>query len=223
MSQARHIGKVILTLPSALSDGLAGGTVLITGATGAVGAVLARHMVDGYGVRHLVLASRRGDRAEGAAELAAELTEAGAQVQVVACDVADRDAVQGLFAQLSREFPPVRGVIHAAGVLDDTVITSLTPERIDTVLRAKVDAAWNLHEATRDLDLSMFALCSSIAATVGSPGQGNYSAANAFLDGLAAHRQAERLAGISLAWGMWETARRHDRSFERPRSGPDEP
>ena len=155
-------------------------------------------------MRHLVLASRRGDRAEGAAELAAELTQAGAQVQVVACDVADRDAVEALFAQLSREFPPVRGVIHAAGVLDDTVITSMTPDRIDTVLRAKVDAAWNLHEATRNLDLSMFALCSSIAATVGSPGQGNYSAANAFLDGLAAHRQAAGLAGISLAWGMWE-------------------
>ncbi len=204
MSQARHIGKVILTMPSALADGLAEGTMLITGATGAVGAVLARHMVDAYGVRHLVLASRRGDRAEGAAELAAELTQAGARVQVVACDVADRDAVEALFAQLSREFPPVRGVIHAAGVLDDTVITSMTPDRIDTVLRAKVDAAWNLHEATRNLDLSMFALCSSIAATVGSPGQGNYSAANAFLDGLAAHRQAARLAGISLAWGMWE-------------------
>ena len=204
VSQARHIGKVILTMPSALADGLAEGTVLITGATGAVGAVLARHMVDAYGVRHLVLASRRGDRAEGAAELAAELTQAGAQVQVVACDVADRDAVEALFAQLSREFPPVRGVIHAAGVLDDTVITSMTPDRIDTVLRAKVDAAWNLHEATRNLDLSMFALCSSIAATVGSPGQGNYSAANAFLDGLAAHRQAAGLAGISLAWGMWE-------------------
>jgi len=204
MSQARHIGKVILTMPSALADGLAGGTMLITGATGAVGAVLARHMVDAYGVRHLVLASRRGDRAEGAAALAAELTEAGAQVQVVACDVADRDAVQGLFARLSREFPPVRGVIHAAGVLDDTVITLMTPERIDTVLRAKVDAAWNLHEATRDLDLAMFALCSSIAATVGAPGQGNYAAANSFLDGLAAHRQAAKLAGISLAWGMWE-------------------
>ncbi|MDR3661748.1 MAG: SDR family NAD(P)-dependent oxidoreductase, partial [Mycobacterium sp.] len=204
MSQARHIGKVVLTMPSALADGLAGGTVVITGATGAVGGELARHVVGAYGVRHLVLASRRGDRAEGAAELAAELADAGASVAVVACDVADRDAVQGLFAQLSREFPPVRGLIHAAGVLDDGAIMSLTPDRVDTVLRAKVDAAWNLHEATRELDLSMFALCSSIAATVGAPGQGNYSAANAFLDGLAAHRQAAGLAGISLAWGLWE-------------------
>ncbi|MDC9016417.1 type I polyketide synthase [Mycobacterium marinum] len=204
MSQARHIGKVVLTMPSALADGLADATVLITGATGAVGAVLARHMLDAYGVRHLVLASRRGDRAEGAAELAAELSEAGANVQVVACDVADRDAVEAMLARLSGEYPPVRGVIHAAGVLDDAVISSLTPERIDTVLRAKVDAAWNLHEATLDLDLSMFVLCSSIAATVGSPGQGNYSAANSFLDGLAAHRQAAGLAGISVAWGLWE-------------------
>ncbi|KJX75850.1 type I polyketide synthase [Mycobacterium lepromatosis] len=204
MSQARHIGKVVLTMPSALADGLADGTVLITGASGAIGGVLARHMVSAYGVRHLVLASRRGDRAEGAVELAADLVDAGAKVQVVACDVADSDAVRRLFAQLSREFPPVRGVIHAAGVLDDGAITSLTPDRVDTVLRAKVDAAWNLHEVTRDLDLLMFALCSSIAATVGSPGQGNYSAANAFLDGLAAYRQAAGLAGTSLAWGLWE-------------------
>ncbi|VBA55451.1 type I polyketide synthase [Mycobacterium attenuatum] len=204
MSQARHIGKVVLTMPSALADGLADGTVLITGATGMVGAVLARHMVTAYGVRHVVLASRRGDRAAGAGELAAELAEAGARVQVVACDVADREAVTGLLTQLGQEWPPLRGVIHAAGVVDDAVISSLTPDRIDTVLRAKVDAAWNLHEATRDLDLSLFVLCSSIAATVGSPGQGNYSAANAFLDGLAAHRQATGLAGTSLAWGLWE-------------------
>jgi 4-hydroxyphenylalkanoate synthase len=206
MSQARHIGKVVLTMPSALLDSFASGTVVITGATGMVGAVLAHHLVRAYGVRHLVLASRRGNRAEGAAALAAELEQAGARVQVLACDVADRDAVAGLFAEVAREFPPVRGVIHAAGITDDAVISSLTPDRIDAVLRAKVDAAWNLHEATRDLDLSMFALCSSIAATVGSPGQGNYSAANSFLDGLAAHRQAAGLAGVSLAWGLWEQA-----------------
>jgi polyketide synthase 1/15 len=204
VSQARHIGKVVLTMPSTLADGLAEGTVLITGATGMVGAVLARHVVGAYGARHVVLASRRGERAEGAAELAAELARAGAQVQVLACDVADRDAVARLLAQLARQFPPLRGVIHAAGVLNDAVITSLTLDQVNAVLRAKVDAAWNLHELTRDLDLSMFVLCSSIAATVGAPGQGNYAAANAFLDGLAARRRALGLAGISLAWGLWE-------------------
>ncbi|MDT5355857.1 MAG: 4-hydroxyphenylalkanoate synthase [Mycobacterium sp.] len=204
ISQARHIGKVVLNMPSTLSAELAEGTVLITGGTGMAGAELARHVVNAYGVRHVVLASRRGGRAELTAELTLDLARAGAQVQVVACDVADRGAVAELLAQLARRFPPLRGVIHAAGVLDDAVITSLTPDRVDTVLRAKVDAAWNLHELTRDLGLSMFVLCSSIAGTVGGPGQGNYAAANAFLDGLAAHRQAAGFPGVSLAWGLWE-------------------
>jgi polyketide synthase 1/15 len=167
------------------------------------GGELARHVVNAYGVRQVVLASRRGSRSEATAELTLDLARAGAQVQVLACDVADRRAVAELLAQLDRRFPPLRGVIHAAGVLDDAVITSLTPDRIDTVLRAKVDAAWNLHELTRDLGLSMFVLCSSIAGTVGAAGQGNYAAANAFLDGLATHRQAAQLPGVSLAWGMW--------------------
>jgi 4-hydroxyphenylalkanoate synthase len=203
ISQARHIGKVVLTMPSALADDLAQGTVLITGGTGMAGGELARHVVNAYGVRHVVLASRRGSRSESTAELTLDLARAGAQVQVLACDVADRRAVAELLAQLDRRCPPLRGVIHAAGVLDDAVITSLTPDRVDTVLRAKVDAAWNLHELTRDLGLSMFVLCSSIAGTVGAAGQGNYAAANAFLDGLAAHRQAAGLPAVSLAWGLW--------------------
>jgi polyketide synthase 1/15 len=204
ISQARHVGKVALTMPSALGDELSEGTVLITGGTGMAGAELARHVVKTYGVRHVVLASRRGGRAESTAELTLDLARAGVQVQVLACDIADRSAVEGMLAQLARRFPPLRGVIHAAGVLDDAVVTSLTPDRIDTVLRAKVDAAWNLHELTRDLPLSMFALCSSIAGTVGAAGQGNYAAANAFLDGLAAHRRAAGLPGVSLVWGLWE-------------------
>ncbi len=204
ISQARHIGKVVLNMPSKLSADLAEGTVLITGGTGMAGAELARHVVNAYGARHVVLVSRRGGRAESTAELTLDLARAGAQVQVLACDVADRSAVAELLAQLARRFPPLRGVIHAAGVLDDAVITSLTPDRVDTVLRAKVDAAWNLHELTRDLGLSMFVLCSSIAGTVGGPGQGNYAAANAFLDGLAARRQAAGLPAVSLAWGLWE-------------------
>uniref|UniRef100_A0A8H2PHT5 KR domain-containing protein n=1 Tax=Mycolicibacterium mucogenicum DSM 44124 TaxID=1226753 RepID=A0A8H2PHT5_MYCMU len=217
ISQARHIGKVVLTMPTALAGRLAEGTVLITGATGMVGAHLARHLVGAYGVRHLVLASRRGDRAEGAAALAAELESAGAQVDLVACDVADPAAVAAMVTQCG---PTLRGVVHAAGVLDDAVIASLTPDRLDAVLRAKVDAVWNLHEATRHLNLAMFVLCSSIAATVGAPGQGNYAAANAFLDGFAAHRRALGLPGTSLVWGLWEqsggmTAHLSDRDLAR--------
>jgi NAD(P)-dependent dehydrogenase (short-subunit alcohol dehydrogenase family) len=190
-----------LTMP-----GLFGvGTVLITGGTGMAGAVLARHVVGRYGVRHVVLASRGGDRAAGAAELVAELSEAGAQVQVVACDVADRDAVAGLLGRLPEQYP-LTAVIHAAGVLDDAVIGSLTAERIDAVLAPKVEGAWNLHELTRGLELSAFVLCSSVAGITGAPGQGNYAAGNAFLDGLAAYRRASGLPGISLAWGWWAQA-----------------
>jgi polyketide synthase 1/15 len=124
-------------------------------------------------------------------------------VSVVACDAADREALAKVLSDIPVQHP-LSAVIHAAGMLDDAVVTSLTPDRVDAVLRAKVDAAWNLHELTRDLDLSMFVLCSSIAATVGAPGQGNYAAANAFLDGLATHRRAVGLPGVSLAWGLWE-------------------
>jgi NADPH:quinone reductase-like Zn-dependent oxidoreductase/acyl carrier protein len=205
VSQARHVGKVVLTLPDGPGGGLAAGTVLITGGTGMAGGLLARHVVSRYGVRHVVLASRRGQAAEGVGELVAELAQAGAQVQVAACDVADRAALAALLAGLPKQYP-LTGVIHAAGVLDDAVIASLTAQRIDTVLRAKVDAAWNLHELTRDLDLSAFVMFSSMAGIVGAPGQGNYAAANSFLDGLAARRRARGLPGLSLAWGLWEQA-----------------
>jgi polyketide synthase 7 len=205
ISQARHIGKVVLTLPDGPGDGFAAGTVLITGGTGMAGGSLARHVVNRYGARHLVLASRRGQGAEGVDELAAELTQAGAQVHVVACDVSDRAAVAALLADLPAQYP-LTAVIHAAGVLDDAVIASLNAERIDTVLRAKVDAAWNLHELTQDLDLSAFVMFSSMAGIVGAPGQGNYAAANSFLDALATHRRAHGLPGLSVAWGLWEQA-----------------
>ena len=179
------------------------GTVLITGGTGMVGAVLARHVVARYGVRHVVLTSRRGGDAVGVAEVVGELVAAGAEVQVLACDVADRAQVAEMLAGLDGRCR-LSGVIHAAGALDDAVITSLTPQRLDAVLRAKVDGAWNLHELTADLGVSVFVVCSSIAGVVGAPGQGNYAAANTFLDGLAAHRRAAGLPALSLAWGMWE-------------------
>ncbi|TQJ03209.1 phosphopantetheine binding protein [Amycolatopsis cihanbeyliensis] len=178
------------------------GTVLVTGATGALGRMLARHLVTEYGVRNLLLTSRRGQDAPGAAELEAELTGLGARVGTRACDLADPGAVRDLLATVPGGHP-LTAVLHCAGTLDDGVLTALDQRRLDTVLRPKADAAWNLHEQTADLPLSAFVLFSSATGTLGGAGQGNYAAANAFLDALARHRRAAGLPALSLAWGPW--------------------
>ncbi|MEV5831832.1 SDR family NAD(P)-dependent oxidoreductase, partial [Spirillospora sp. NPDC052242] len=199
LGHARHIGKVVLTLPAPIDPA---GTVLVTGGTGTLGGLLARHLVRAHGVRRLLLVGRRG---EASTDLLADLAALGAEVTVAACDVADRAALTRLLADVPAD-RPLTAVVHAAGVVDDAVLDTLTPAKLDRVLRPKADAAWHLHELTADLDLSAFVLFSSAAGTLGNPGQGNYAAANVFLDALAEHRHAQGLPATSLAWGLWAPA-----------------
>ena len=177
---------------------LAGGTVLVTGGTGLIGAAIARHLIVRHGATRLVLISRTGG---GGGD--SQLRGLGAEVEAIDCDVSDRDALSRVLSAIPAE-APLRGVVHCAGVVDDAVFSGLTRHQLDSVLHPKADGAWHLHELTRGHDLEMFVLCSSLAATLGSAGQANYTAANAFLDGLAQHRRALGLPAHSVAWGLWD-------------------
>ena len=201
MSQARHTGKIVLIPPAVLDPE---GTVLITGGTGMLGALVAEHLVTHHGIKHLLLVSRRGPEAPGAGDLHQRLTELGAHVAITACDTSNPAELAAALDTIAVGHP-LTAVLHTAGVLDDAVVTELSPEQLDAVLAAKADAAWHLHRLTADRDLAAFVLFSSAAGILGSPGQANYAAANAFLDALARHRHHTQRPATSVAWGYWQT------------------
>jgi myxalamid-type polyketide synthase MxaB len=210
MAQAKHVGKVVITLPAggletaaagpALSDT---GAYLITGGLGALGLEVARHLA-GRGARHLLLVGRSEPSAQARAVIE-ELNGQGVSVTVARGDVADRAQLEQLLRE-ARTRTPLRGVVHAAGVLDDAMLLQLDRERFERVLAPKVAGAWNLHELTREDRLDLFVCFSSMASLFGSPGQGNYAAANAFLDALAHHRRTLGLPATSINWGAWAEA-----------------
>ncbi|MGW2113339.1 type I polyketide synthase, partial [Streptomyces sp. NPDC001948] len=178
------------------------GTILITGANGALGTLIAHHLVHTHGARNLVLAARRPNGGPNGPQLIAEIETLGATARWVTCDTTDRTALTAVINDITQN-DHLTGIIHTAGTLDDATLQTLTPQRLTTVLRPKVDAAWHLHELTAHLDLSFFVLFSSASGTFGGPGQANYAAGNAFLDALAQHRHAQGLPATSLAWGPW--------------------
>ncbi|MFI8975478.1 type I polyketide synthase [Nocardia asteroides] len=200
LSQGHSTGKLVLTQPTAL---VPEETVLITGGTGSLGRVLARHLVTAHGCRHLVLLGRRGDQSAEVRQWAAELRATGAEITLVACDVSDRAALSSVLSGIGPGHP-LGAVVHAAGVLDDCLFTDLTADRLQRVLASKAIGARHLHGLTAHLPLRAFVLFSSIANVVGTAGQANYAAANAFLDALAHHRHGLGLPATSIAWGLWQ-------------------
>ena len=208
MAQAKHVGKVVISVPEPTASGSVihdQGSYLITGGLGALGLQVADWLVQ-KGAKHLVLTGRRGASPE-VQERLSQLEAGGAEVQVVAVDVSDPTAVDQLmtpYRQGAPTLPPLRGIVHAAGVLEDGVLQHQTWSRFEQVMAPKVAGSWNLHQATQDLELDFFVCFSSVASFLGSPGQGNYAAANAFMDALVHHRQQLGLPGLSVNWGPWE-------------------
>ncbi|MEV4738945.1 SDR family NAD(P)-dependent oxidoreductase [Streptomyces sp. NPDC049555] len=208
---AASVVRLTRTSPEPAEGGSDPGRTLVTGASGTLGQLVALHLVHTHGVRELVLAARRGATAPGMADLTAELTAAGATVDVVACDVADRAALAELV-----EGAGFDTVVHAAGVLDDGLVTDLTVERLRHVLAPKLDAALHLHELLPGARLVLF---SSAVGVLGGLGQANYAAANAGLDALARLRHDRGLPGVSLAWGLWEATSGMTDGVDRDRLG----
>ncbi len=205
MQQAKHIGKIVVTFdpppPLRLQPEA---TYLITGGLGALGLTIAHQLV-ADGATHLVLTSRRGVTTEQQRQTLAQLTKAGATIAVIPADIAERAAVQDLIDRC-HAIAPLRGIVHTAGVLDDGVLTEQTAERFATVMRPKVDGTWHLHMLTQDIALDFFVCFSSAASLLGSPGQSNYAAANAFMDTLMQQRRKAGLPGLSINWGAWSEA-----------------
>lgn len=212
MQQARHIGKVVVNLDGARvkvetpKEGLSplqfnrDATYLVTGGISGFGLESALWLAE-RGAGNLVLLSRRGERTPGAAEAIERLNQLGAEVRIVACDVADREALASVLARIRREMPPLKGILHAAMVLDDALIENLDGERFSKVLAPKLLGAWNLHSLTLDIPLDHFILYSSITTFIGNPGQANYVAANGYLEGLAAMRRDLGLPATCIGWG----------------------
>jgi acyl transferase domain-containing protein/D-arabinose 1-dehydrogenase-like Zn-dependent alcohol dehydrogenase/acyl carrier protein len=202
LQQARHVGKVILTVPPPLDRD---GTVLVTGGTGGLGGAVARHLVSSHGARNLLLISRAGPGAAAASALREDLSALGAMVTIAKADVADRDSLAAVLAGIPPEHP-LTAVVHTAGMVDDGLTEALDPSRLAPVLRPKIDGAVHLDELTQDADLAAFVLFSAAAGLLGGAGQGSYAAANAFTDAFAAHLAASGRPVTSLAWGPWESS-----------------
>ncbi|MEB3282831.1 MAG: SDR family NAD(P)-dependent oxidoreductase [Lyngbya sp.] len=202
MQQAKHIGKIVITNSTQENrKDFSEGTYLITGGLGGLGLLVARWLVE-KGAKNIVLLSRRNPNSEIQQTLD-ELEAMGAKVVVIKLDVSDRKKLTENYQNIQQTLPALRGVFHAAGVLEDSVLMQLNSEKFERVMKPKMHGAWNLHQLTKDLPLDYFVLFSSAASLLGSPGQANHVAANTFLDTLAHYRQMLGLPGLSINWGAW--------------------